>query len=205
MEENDSLEAKVSTPGNNANFGTYYRGEIDEDVYHSAILVRIEKTEGNYQGKTYPAWLWVYELLGDEYEVEGDDGGFKRCEVREKTSQKLTGAPRKSRAYERYSQLTGGEPEPGDNINLKNLFETQCKIMVKNVSAGKEDNDGNAIIYHNIEKVSIKGIKVKKEKSEDKEEEEQPKSKKKDKEVKDKTVDKEKGDDKEEDEFLDIF
>ena len=113
----------------------------------------------------------------------------------------MTGAPRKSRAYERYSQLTGGEPEPGEAINLKDLFGTKCKIMVKNTASGKDDNDGNEIIYHNIEKISIKGVKVKVKKSEVVEEsEEAPKAKKQGK-VKKKAVEV----DDSEDEVLDIF
>ena len=161
-EETDSLEVTVSKSGSgDTNFGTYYRGEIEEDVYHPAELVRIEIGEGNYKGKTFPAWNWIYELTEEEFEVETDDG-VKRCQVRERTSQKLTGAPRRSRAFERYSQLTGGEPEPGDTINLKELFGVNCKLMIKNAASGKDDNDGNEIIYHNIEKVSIKGVKTEK-------------------------------------------
>jgi len=157
MGDFDGLKVTVKKPSE-GNFGTFYRGKIEEDVYHSAKLVRIEQGENSYKGKVSPAWVWIYELQGKEFAVKTDEGK-KQAEIREKTSQKLTGAPRKSNAYIRYSQLVGAEPEPGDDINLKDLFDTVCKLMITNFVGDKEDSEGNKIVYHNIEKISVKGLK----------------------------------------------
>ena len=173
MGDFDGLKVTVKKPSE-GNFGIFYRGTIEEDVYHRAKLVRIDEGESTYKGKVSPAWVWVYELQEKEFAVKTDEG-MKQAEVRERTSQKLTGPPRKSNAYIRYSQLVGAEPEPGDEINLKDLFGHACKIMVTNFVSDKEDKEGNKIIYHNIEKITVKGLKIEVEEDDDDEEEEKPK------------------------------
>jgi len=191
----DSLSVTVSEPKGGENFGNYFRGEIEEDVFHEAVLVKIEKGTKTYKGDESPAWVWIYELLSEDYMVEDSDGNDVRAQVREKTSQKFTGgASRKSKAYERYCQLTGEEPEPGDNVDLRDLFDTKCKLMITNTDSGKETDEGDPIIYHNIEKVSIKGIKEKVEKSSSKKKLTKKSSKKK------KKVEKEPEEEPEEDE-----
>ena len=178
MGDFDGLKVTVKKPSEGT-FGIFYRGTIEEDVYHRAKLVRIDEGESTYKGKVSPAWVWVYELQEKEFAVKTDEG-MKQAEVRERTSQKLTGPPRKSNAYIRYSQLVGAEPEPGDEINLKDLFGHACKIMVTNFVSDKEDKEGNKIIYHNIEKITVKGLKIEVvAEDDDGEEEETPKKKKK--------------------------
>ena len=187
----DSLSVTVTTAQGSGNFANYFRGEIEEDTWHKAILKEIVETEGNFKGTKYPAFSWVYELQGDDFTIENKDKEEVQAQVLEKTSQKFTGHPRTSRAYERYCQLTGGEPEPGDNVSLKELFGVVCKIMIKNTDSKKTTDAGDPIIYHNIEKISIKGLKKDKEEKSTKSKKE--KAKKIEKE--DKEPEKEKKDD----------
>jgi len=187
----DGLSVTVTTAQGSGNFANYYRGEIEEDTWHKAILKEIVETEGNFKGAKYPAFSWVYELQGDDFTIENKDKEEVQAQVLEKTSQKFTGHPRTSRAYERYCQLTGGEPEPGDNVSLKELFGVVCKIMIKNTDSKKTTDAGDPIIYHNIEKISIKGLKKDKEEKSTKSKKE--KAKKIEKE--DKEPEKEKKDD----------
>ena len=208
MGDFDGLKVTVKKPSE-GNFGIFYRGTIEEDVYHRAKLVRIDEGESTYKGKVSPAWVWVYELQEKEFAVKTDEG-MKQAEVRERTSQKLTGPPRKSNAYIRYSQLVGAEPEPGDDINLKDLFGTDCKIMITNFVSDKEDKEGDSIVYHNIEKISIKGLKAKKvveDEDDDEEEEEEAPKKKVKKKKKKKVVEEEEEDDDDDDDadMEDIF
>jgi len=187
----DGLSVTVTTAQGSGNFANYFRGEIEEDTWHKAILKEIVETEGNFKGAKYPAFSWVYELQGDDFTIENKDKEEVQAQVLEKTSQKFTGHPRTSRAYERYCQLTGGEPEPGDNVSLKELFGVVCKIMIKNTDSKKTTDAGDPIIYHNIEKISIKGLKKDKEEKSTKSKKE--KAKKIEKE--DKEPEKEKKDD----------
>jgi len=167
--DGESLKVTVSK-GSNGNFGIYYRGEIEEDVWHEAVLTSIKVGTKSFKGKEFPAWVWIYELQDKQFNVKTDEG-IKKAQIIEKTSQKFTGKPRMSNAYIRYTQLTGEELKPGANVDLKSLFGIQCKLMIKNTDSGKEDNDGNTIVYHNIEKISIKGVeKSKKELEEEFEE-----------------------------------
>ena len=187
----DGLSVTVTTAQGSGNFANYFRGEIEEDTWHKAILKEIVETKGNFKGAKYPAFSWVYELQGDDFTIENKDKEEVQAQVLEKTSQKFTGHPRTSRAYERYCQLTGGEPEPGDNVSLKELFGVVCKIMIKNTDSKKTTDAGDPIIYHNIEKISIKGLKKDKEEKSTKSKKE--KAKKIEKE--DKEPEKEKKDD----------
>ena len=187
----DGLSVTVTTAQGSGNFANYFRGEIEEDTWHKAILKEIVETQGNFKGAKYPAFSWVYELQGDDFTIENKDKEEVQAQVLEKTSQKFTGHPRTSRAYERYCQLTGGEPEPGDNVSLKELFGVVCKIMIKNTDSKKTTDAGDPIIYHNIEKISIKGLKKDKEEKSTKSKKE--KAKKIEKE--DKEPEKEKKDD----------
>ena len=150
-EQIDGLSVTVTTP-NSGGQGHYFKGEIESDTWHLAELVEIKSGVSNYKGKESPAWIWVYELQDKKFGVKDDEGKLHKANVIEKTSQKVTGQPRVSNAYKRYAQLTGVELKSGENVSLKNLFGTVCKIMVKNVPG-----DGD-IIYHNIEKITIKGI-----------------------------------------------
>lgn len=159
MSDMDGLNVTVSEPKGGGNFATYFRGEIEEDVFHNAVLKEIKQGEkGGGKYPKVPAWIWIYELLSDDYKVETDDGE-KQAQIVEKTSQKFTAGTRKSNAFVRYCQLTGGEPAPGTNVSLKDLFGVKCKLMITNTDSGKETDDGEPIVYHNIEKVSIKGLK----------------------------------------------
>ena len=158
----DNLSVTVTTASASGSFANYYRGEIEEDTWHPAILKEIVPVEGNFKGNKYPAWNWVYELQDEEFTIEDNDNNEVQAQVIEKTSQKFTGHPRTSRAYERYCQLAGEEPEPGEEVSLKSLFGVACKIMIKNTDSGKLTKDKEPIIYHNIEKVSAKGSRKEK-------------------------------------------
>jgi hypothetical protein len=155
--EFDGLEVTVSSSQSGGTSGNYYQGEIEEDTWHRAKLVEIKSGKKTYKGKEFPAWIWVYELLGEEFEIENSDGVNIQANIIEKTSQKFTGAPRTSKAYERYCQLTGEEPESGEKVQLKDLFGTQCKLMISNTTVNKNEGE-ETITFHNIEKVSIKGL-----------------------------------------------
>lgn len=188
MSDVDSLSVTVSEPKGDGNFGVYFRGEIEEDVFHKAILKEIKQGEkGGGKYPKVPAWVWIYELIGDDYKVETDDGE-KNAQIIEKTSQKFTAGTRKSNAFKRYCELTGSEPAPGTNVSLKDLFGIKCKLMITNTDSGKETDDGAPIVYHNIEKVSIKGLENE-SKSSSKEETKKKTTKKKTKKVKKETVD----------------
>lgn len=150
MPEFESLNAKVEKPSAGA-FAPFFKGEIEEDEWHKAILLEIRPCKKKWKDKEQDAWKWVYELQSKEFAVETDDG-IKKAQVHEDTSQKMTMPPRMSRAYERYTQLTGSEPAPGDDIDLKSLFGTVCKVMIKN-------SKGTNVTFHNIEKISVKGLK----------------------------------------------
>jgi hypothetical protein len=155
--EFDGLEVTVSSSKGSGNNGNYYQGEIEEDTWHKAKLKEIKSGVNSYKGKEYPAWIWIYELQGKEFIVENEDGETVQVNIIEKTSQKFTGQPRTSKAYERYCQLTGEEPTSGEKVSLKELFGTSCKLMIKNTTVDKKDGDGT-ITFHNIEKISIKGL-----------------------------------------------
>ena len=200
----DGLSVTVTTAQGSGNFANYFRGEIEEDTWHKAILKEIVETEGNFKGAKYPAFSWVYELQGDDFTIENKDKEEVQAQVLEKTSQKFTGHPRTSRAYERYCQLTGGEPEPGDNVSLKELFGVVCKIMIKNTDSGKTTKDDDPIIYHNIEKVSVKGLKKDEEITESKPKKKVLKKKNKEEEPEE-PEEKEEIKDKDDDIFSDIF
>ena len=200
----DSLSVTVTTAQGSGNFANYFRGEIEEDTWHKAILKEITPCEGSYKGNKYPAWSWVYELQGDDFTIENKDKEEVQAQVLEKTSQKFTGHPRTSRAYERYCQLTGGEPEPGDNVSLKELFGVVCKVMIKNADSGKTTKDDEPIIYHNIEKVSVKGLKKDEEITESKPKKKVLKKKNKEEEPEE-PEEKEEKKDKDDDIFSDIF
>jgi len=150
-EQIDGLSVTVTTPSSGAQ-GHYFRGEIEEDTWHVAKLVEIKTGVSTYKGKEAPAWIWVYELQDKKFAVKDEEDKMHRANVIEKTSQKVTGPPRVSNAFKRYGQLTGIELAPGQNIDLKDLFGTVCKLMIKNAKGEGE------IVYHNIEKISIKGI-----------------------------------------------
>ena len=154
-EEYGSLSVTVSKPNQGA-IGNYYREEIEEDTWHRAELVEIKTGVTTFKGKESPAWIWIYELQSKEFNVKDSDDNIKKANITEKTSQKLTGLPRISNAYKRYEQLTGKELKPGVNVDLKLLFGIDCKLMIKNTIVDRDD--GGKIIYHNIEKISIKGL-----------------------------------------------
>jgi hypothetical protein len=155
-EELDGLSVTVSKPSTGSS-GNYFRGEIEEDVWHSAKLVEIKTGVLTYQGNESPAWIWIYELQDKKYAVKDDEGVLHKATITEKTSQKVTGAPRMSNAYKRYEQLTGVTLKPGQNVSLKELFGTVCKLMIKNTTVDKKEGEGT-ITFHNIEKISIKGL-----------------------------------------------
>lgn len=174
--KHDGLSVTVNQGGGSGDFfGKFYPGEIEEDTWHRARLVKI--VEGKKGGGKYPevpAWVWVYQLIDSEFTYEDEESGEdKQYIVREKTSQKVTTPPRASRAYERYSQLIGREPEVGEDIDLRDLFGTDCKLMITNTR-------GDKLIFHNIEKVSVKGVRNRREESGE-ETPAEKKSKKKDK------------------------
>ena len=152
MAEEKKLKATVTKGGGESFYdGKFYPGEIEEDTWHLARLEKIINGESTFKGKTTPVWVWIYTLLGTDFGYEDDDGNSKQYIVVEKTSQKLSTPPRASKAYTRYCQLVGKEPSIGEEIDLSELFGKDCKLMIKN-------HPGDKVIFHNIEKVSIKGL-----------------------------------------------
>ena len=150
----------VSVSASSPSTGTYERTpniEVEEDVFHLAVLVEIRKSEQTFRGISSPAWLWIYELLDPKYSYVVN-GETRRLRIFEKTSAKLTPPPYTSKAYQRYCELSGSSPSVGEVIDLRKLFGTKCKIMVKNVRGKNPNPDGTYPIFHRIEKVSIKGL-----------------------------------------------
>ena len=178
MSEEKKLKATVTKGGGESSYdGKFYSGEIEEDIWHLANLKKITNGEATFKGKTTPVWVWVYTLLGSEFSYKDDDNNEQQYIIVERTSQKLSTPPRASKAYTRYCQLMGKEPSIGEEIDLSGLFGKTCKLMIKN-------NHGDKIIFHNIEKVTIKGLdnqdkpkpssKVEEKKEEDKKPSEDP-------------------------------
>lgn len=156
MTDIDGLHVTV-TKGDRSNYvGKFFSGKIEEDTWHSAELTKIISGESKFKDKTSPAWIWIYTLLDASFSYTDSESGEEgQYIITEKSSQKFTTAPRESKAYVRYCQLKGAEPTVGEEINLTDLFGTKCKLMIVN-------KPGNKIIFHNIEKVSIKDIELKK-------------------------------------------
>lgn len=146
-EETDGFQTTVSDPSKNGNYLPFYKGRIEEDVWIPAVLKEIRKSKASYKGNERKTWSFIYELQDPKYQTEDNE----QCIVREKNTRTLSQPPRESKAYNRYVKLTGKELMPGDNVNIKELEGIKCKIMISN-------SEGDRVTFHNIEKVTTKGV-----------------------------------------------
>lgn len=130
--------------------GANYNVEpLEEDEWYNSIFVRVERSQATF-GEVLN---WYFELEGEIYSYEYE-GELRQRRIRGSSS--LICTP-KSKMYAWFKKLSGSEPEPGDRIDLTELYGTPCRVMVKNAE-GKKDDEGNCTVYSNV--VNIKGRKT---------------------------------------------
>jgi len=130
--------------------GTKFK-ELNEDTIFDAVMVEIKKEQAPF-GEVL---RWIFELLDEEYNytVENEDGGEKEVRRRKVSGTTSLLCKPNTKLYKWYSKILGEEPAVGEKIDLKNIIDVECRLLVKNTKSKKADDDGNFRVYSNVDRI----------------------------------------------------